>query len=166
MRLVRLQELVLFLCVVLILILILNSFLPSSSPQTFRFVFHPIFVFSVFNIIIFAIVVGSQHSSAEEVDRVLNYLCPPYEPENDKHDETQEENADTFISSEGNNDEADDDDDDENGRGWHMEDEYDVNLEKKIEDFIDKVNERWREEKLTDNLSNQLQVVVSALCII
>lgn len=161
MRLFRLQA-VLFLCVVLILILIVNSFWPSSSLQTFGFVFDPLFAFSMFNIIIFAIVVGSQHSSAEEVERVCTYLCPPYEPEGDKHADTQD-NSDKLNSSEGNNDE----DDDKTGRGRQdMEDEYDVSLERKIEDFIDKVNRRWREEKLMDNLSNQLQFVVSALCII
>ena len=67
-----------------------------------------------------------------------------------------DESEDYSFDSDGYNE-----DDDDNGSddevGWGDMDEHNSNLEKRIEDFIDKVNKGWKEERLRDSLSNPLQ---------
>lgn len=166
MRLVRLPKAVIFLCMLLLVLIIFNNLWPSVSRRSFQFVSEPLFVFPVFNIIVLAIVARSRWSSAEELERLLltNFLScpPPYELRtNDQHDETRSENSDTSKDSEHSDG---GDGDDEYDSGWQGMDEdeyeYDGNLEKRIEDFINKVNRGWREERLRDNLSNQFQFVL------
>lgn len=170
MRLARLPVVAQLLCIVVVLI-ILSTLWPSLSKQSlsFRFVSEPVlFVFPVFNIIVLAVVARSRWLSAEEVWRVSNIsnflaCTPPDELGNDKHDETPSEDSDTSKDS---SSEEEYDDDDENGSGLQCLDqdhELGGSLEKRIEDFINKVNKGWREERLKENLYNDLQFAVSAL---
>ncbi|ONI06794.1 hypothetical protein PRUPE_5G081400 [Prunus persica] len=157
--------------------LVLSSLLQSISKESLHFSSNPLFVFSLFNIIIVAIIVGSHRSSSGEVDSIIPFLYHQYEPEEDADNDVEDTKSDKYLNLDGYengsdcvDDESEDysfdsdgynEDDDDNGSddevGWGDMDEHNSNLEKRIEDFIDKVNKGWKEERLRDSLSNPLQ---------
>lgn len=152
----------LFVFVVSVIILNYTISSPSNSQDCEFPSNHPI-VFLVFNIIIVAIIVGSSWPSVEEVDK--NYNAGDQVPEEDQNDNAQYNSLEICTCSnsededfENNEDYYDSDgydgdyDDDENvGCMCHdVEYEQDGYLEKRIEEFIDKVNKGWREERLKD----------------
>ncbi|KAJ4712883.1 hypothetical protein OWV82_015049 [Melia azedarach] len=118
----------------------------------------PFFLFSLFNIIIFAIMVASYRPYTYEVDELFPFFCGSDELGVDTHDnikeysdEDDEDCGDEYHGSDGY-DEDDDDNGSEGEVGWEDEEGSDGNLQKRIEDFIAKVNDRWREEKLRDKI--------------
>ncbi|KAM2034984.1 hypothetical protein ACFX16_038135 [Malus domestica] len=124
-------------------LLVLSYFLQLISRRNLHFSSNPPFVFLLVNIIIVAIIVGNHRPSSVEADDIISFAYHSYELE--------EDGADGY-----------DEDDDDNGSkgeiGWGDMDEYDYNLEKRIEDFIDKVNKGWREERVRDGVSYPLQI--------
>ncbi|KAM2819226.1 hypothetical protein PS2_037670 [Malus domestica] len=118
-----------FLLLFLASLLVLSYFLQSISRRNLHFSSNPPFVFLLFNIIIVAIIVGNHRPSSVEADDIISFVYHSYELE--------EDGADGY-------DKDDDDNGSEGEIGWGDMDEYDYNLEKRIEDFIDKVNKGWR----------------------
>ncbi|KAB2622549.1 phosphopantothenoylcysteine decarboxylase subunit VHS3 [Pyrus ussuriensis x Pyrus communis] len=171
-----------FLLLFLASALVLSYFLQSISRRDLQFSSNPLFVFSLFNIIIGAIIVGNHRPSSGEADDAISFVYHSYELEEDGADDSEDAKSDKYSSLEGcdhcrdhvdDNDDGEsedgdfdfegyEEDDDDNGSddeiGWGDMDEYDCNLEKRIEDFIDKVNKGWREERLRDGLSYPLQL--------
>ncbi|XP_024174918.1 protein PFC0760c-like [Rosa chinensis] len=169
-----------FLLLFLAVVLVLSSLFQSISKQkNLQFSSNPLFVFSLCNIIIFAIIVGDHRPPTEEVDSILPFLSGSAEDATDgveddgsnKHcnmdghvngsedvddqvDESEEEDGE--YDSDGYNE-----DDDDNGSddeiGWEDTDESDDNLETRVENFIDRVYKGWREERLRDTPCNPLQ---------
>lgn len=111
-----------------------------SKHCNLEFSYSPLSLFIFFNAITVAIIVGSHRPPIDKVDGVFSYLCPLYEV-GASFDNTEE--CSDVESFEDNNtcgsygyDEHDDDMDDD--------------LQKRIEDFIAKVNNGWREERLKE----------------
>lgn len=150
----------LFLCCIAILVL---NLWPSNRQQQkpLGFSSSPLLVFSVFNTIIIAILIGNYRPSTEEVEGVM----PPFLPQNEEEIDAQDDTGDYINCKEDENeDEVEDEvyhgsdgydkDDDDNSSDdescWQDEEEYDNNLERRIESFIAKVNEEWRKERLRE----------------
>lgn len=150
----------LFLCCIAILVL---NLWPSNRQQQkpLGFSSSPLLVFSVFNTIIIAILIGNYRPSTEEVEGVM----PPFLPQNEEEIDAQDDTGDYINCKEDENeDEVEDEvyhgsdgydkDDDDNSSDdescWQDEEEYDNNLERRIESFIVKVNEEWRKERLRE----------------
>lgn len=153
-----------FLLLFVATILVVNFSSTSISQHHIQFSFSPLLLFSLFNIIILAIILGSYRPSADEVN--VGYSCFqfPYEVvskdihdshENDNNYE-DEDDYDEYYGSDGYIE-----DDDDNGSddeiGWdeeeeEEEEEYDEYLQKRFEDFIVMVKFGWREERLNENL--------------
>lgn len=68
----------------------------------------------------------------------------------DDYDEDSNDDGNNYDSNEDGYDEDNDDDDEDNDYGWSDEDdeEFDDNLESRINEFIAKVINGWREESL------------------
>ncbi|XP_009373368.2 secreted acidic protein 1A [Pyrus x bretschneideri] len=171
-----------FLLLFLASALVLSYFLQSISRRDLQFSSNPLFVFSLFNIIIGAIIVGNYRPSSGEADDAISFVYHSYELEEDGADDSADAKSDKYSSLEGcdhcrdhvdDNDDGESEDDDFDFEGyeeddddsgsddeidWGDMDEYDCNLEKRIEDFIDKVNKGWREERLRDGHSYPLQL--------
>lgn len=150
----------LFLCSVAILVLNLWSS-NRQQQKPLGFSSSPLLVFSVFNTIIIAIVIGNYRPSTEEVEGVM----PPFLPQNEEEIDAQDDTGDYINCKEDENEDEDEDevyhgsdgydkDDDDNSSDdescWQDEEEYDNNLERRIESFIAKVNEEWRKERLRE----------------
>lgn len=150
----------LFLCCIAILVL---NLWPSNRQQQkpLGFSSSPLLVFSVFNTIIIAILIGNYRPSTEEVEGVM----PPFLPQNEEEIDAQDDTGDYINCKEDENEDEDEDevyhgsdgydkDDDDNSSDdescWQDEEEYDNNLERRIESFIAKVNEEWRKERLRE----------------
>ncbi|PIN27083.1 hypothetical protein CDL12_00141 [Handroanthus impetiginosus] len=117
----------------------------------------PIFVFSVSNIIISVILFKRDRKSAEDFDGIMAFFGFVYE--NNEEQEILEGSNDEMTS---NMDDDDDSDDDEDAYfydsdGYISDDEkeelYDEKLESRIEEFIAKVINGWKEESLMENYS-------------
>ncbi|KAM3734957.1 hypothetical protein ACB098_10G054000 [Castanea mollissima] len=148
----------LFLCWVAILVLNLWSS-NRQQQKSLGFSSSPLLVFSVFNSIIIAILIGNYRPSTEEVEGVM----PPFLPQNEEEIDAQDDTGD-YINCKEDEDEDEDEeyhgsdgydkDDDDNSSDdeacWQDEEEYDNNLERRIESFIAKVNEEWRKERLRE----------------
>lgn len=150
----------LFLCSVAILVLNLWSS-NRQQQKPLGFSSSPLLVFSVFNTIIIAILIGNYRPSTEEVEGVM----PPFLPQNEEEIDAQDDTGDYINCKEDENEDEDEDevyhgsdrynkDDDDNSSDdetcWQDEEEYDNNLERRIESFIAKVNEEWRKERLRE----------------
>lgn len=148
----------LFLCCIAILVL---NLWPSNRQQQkpLGFSSSPLLVFSVFNTIIIAILIGNYRPSTEEVEGVM----PPFLPQNEEEIDAQDDTGDYINCKEDENEDEDEvyhgsdrynKDDDDNSSDdescWQDEEEYDNNLERRIESFIAKVNEEWRKERLRE----------------
>ena len=136
------------LCVLALLVLKSLSTLISKHCNL-EFSYSPLSLFILFNAITVALIVGSHNPSIDEFDGVFSYLCSLYEvgASFDNTEECSDVNVfeDDTCGSDGyhGDDEGDTDD------SWHDEEEYD-DLQKRIEDFIAKVNNGWREERLKE----------------
>lgn len=155
----------------------------SKSSQFFlstKLLGSPHFMFSIFNSIIL-LIIGTYHRPPPHQSpyHIRNGSCYPgsyqgyYTPyqhiklcvRNDEHDaddeyedDSQNEKDEIEQLNEDETeqcDEKDEDVDDEDETERCDEEDDDDELEKRIEEFIAKVNKRWREEKLRDNLLNQ-----------
>ncbi|KAM2504226.1 hypothetical protein PS1_038166 [Malus domestica] len=157
-----------FLLLFLASLLVLSYFLQSISRRNLHFSSNPPFVFLLVNIIIVAIIVGNHRPSSVEADDIISFVYHSYELEEDgagydkcsdhvDDNDGGESESDDHFDSDGY-DEDDDDNGSEGEIGWGDMDEYDYNLEKRIEDFIDKVNKGWREERVRDGVSYPLQI--------
>ncbi|XP_050378248.1 uncharacterized protein LOC126795452 [Argentina anserina] len=166
----------LFLAIVLVLIFLFQSI---SQQNNLQFSSNPLFVFSICNIIIVAIIIGDHRPSGVEVDSILPFLSGSAEDATyySKDDGSSKqycniaglvnssENVDNDVdeSEENTNYDSDgyDEDDDDNGSsdeiGWGNTDESDDNLETRVEDFINRVYKGWQEERLRDSLYSPLQ---------
>ncbi|EEF51016.1 conserved hypothetical protein [Ricinus communis] len=146
--------------VFLILSLAATSVLKFSSP---------LFVFSLFNTIILAIVVGSYRPSDDEVDGSCYTFQPSYENKEYACDDFKDDNGSNYVDDDDDDDhrkedwfsDGYDEDDDDSGSdgeiGWEDDDneETDGSFRRRIEDFIAKVNKGWREEWLTEHIRCQ-----------
>ncbi len=143
-------------------ILVLNLWSANHQQhKPLRFSSSPLLVYSVFNMIIIVILIGNYRPSSEEVDGAMPPFLPLYEGEKDTQDDTGNyiDHEDEENHGSDGNDKDDDDDDDGSGDDeicWQDEEEYDNNLERRIEDFIAKVNEEWRKERLREMSNKQL----------
>lgn len=149
-----------------------------------------VFLYLLFNILLWVIVLWSYKPSKVEFDGLwptLQSLCDGEEDpcvmnkvenqSNGNAESSCEVAGDTCFKSENHNNEKDRDngngkdndekyscsdgcDDDDDGSAGvigrlDVAEEFDDNLEKRIEDFIAKVNKRWREEKLIEASNKQ-----------
>ncbi|KAL2235891.1 phosphopantothenoylcysteine decarboxylase subunit VHS3-like [Sesamum indicum] len=121
------------------------------------------FVFSVFNVVFCAVLVGDDRKSAQDFDGISDFLGFGYEvdwEEKTMDEMSSDEDDDDFYDSDGYDSEiewTDDDNDDDTDEDDDEElKEYDQNLEGRIEEFIAKVIKGWREELLMEKMnSNQ-----------
>lgn len=135
---------------------------PDSS------LFSPLSVFLVFNVIVVAVLLASHMPGAYEGGLFVLPLdeeegccgdSGKYKPRSDGDGDGDGYGcggADRDIDSDGNNEDGNDSGSKDN-TGWEDEEEQegDDNLEKRIEDFIDKVVKGWREEMMKEH-STQL----------
>lgn len=133
---------------------------PDSS------LFSPLSVFLVFNVIVVAVLLASHMPGAYEGGLFVLPLdeeegccgdSGKYKPRSDGDGDGYGcGGADRDIDSDGNNEDGNDSGSKDN-TGWEDEEEQegDDNLEKRIEDFIDKVVKGWREEMMKEH-STQL----------
>lgn len=127
---------------------------------------NPLLLFSLFNTIVLAIMVGSFRPCTYEVDEILHFFCSSDELEVvDMHENIMEYSDDEDdYDHEYHGSDGYDEDDDDNGSddevGWEDDDNSrddegcDDNLQKRIEDFIAEAYNRWKEEKLRDKLGS------------
>lgn len=120
----------------------------------------PFFLYPLFNIIILVIIFGSYRPYVDKVDGVFPSF--PDEVGDDVYDNIRDgsdnsDDDDDYKQNYGSDGyEEDDDDNGSDGEiGWQDDEEFDDNLERRIEEFIAKVNTGWKEEQLEDNLHNQ-----------
>lgn len=145
------------------LLFIVFSFSLSSYGNFNEFSSSPIFVFSVFNIIICAIIVKCESKSAQDFDGLMAFFGLVYEEETEEityemYSDSDDDADAHFHNSDGYDSEiewtegsgGDEDEDDDNEKK-----EYDENLESRIEEFIAKVIKGWREEILMEKSLRQ-----------
>ncbi|KAJ6347554.1 hypothetical protein OIU76_004103 [Salix suchowensis] len=97
---------------------------------------------------------GNAESSCDVAgDTYVESKSENHNNEKDRDNGNGKDNDEKYGCSDG----CDDDDDGSAGAiGWQdVAEEFDDNLEKRIEDFIAKVNKRWREEKLIEASNKQ-----------
>ncbi|OMO80926.1 hypothetical protein COLO4_23851 [Corchorus olitorius] len=112
----------------------------------------PLLSFILFNSIIVAIIVGSHKPSIDEINGSFPYMY-------DSFDITQEySDVDDFEDDIHSLDGYQEDEEDDMDDGWSDEEEFDDDLQKRIEDFIAKVNNGWREERLKDKDYEQIWI--------
>lgn len=120
-----------------------------------------LFLFSMLNTVILAVVVGSYRPSVEEGDGGWYSFQSWYEEVEDAYDKDEDYDSDDDDDYEKENDFSDgydrDDEGDRDGEiGWEDDDEEeDDNLQRRIEEFIAKVNRGWRDEWLRENHQTQ-----------
>lgn len=130
-------------------ILVLSFWLSNREHKLHGFLNNPLLLFSVFNIIIVAIIVLSCRPSSEEVDRnwpIFLPLCEEGYTQGDTGDYIEDDEE--YHGSDGYDEDNDDDSSDD--EIFWQEEEYDDNLEMKIESFIAKVYEERRKERLRE----------------
>ncbi|KAL7111517.1 hypothetical protein ACP275_05G094000 [Erythranthe tilingii] len=162
--------------VTLFIVLCFSSISPYGNLD--GFFCSRIFVFSVCNTIICAILVESGNKSAEDLDGLMTLLgFRVYEEgEDEEEEEENEEITDGWIDDD--DDDNDDDDDDDDDDSYDGSDGYDSdielssdendnnsdsdsdsdsdydNLESRIEEFIAKMSKMWREELMMEKSTN------------
>uniref|UniRef100_A0A6N2JYN8 AT-hook motif nuclear-localized protein n=1 Tax=Salix viminalis TaxID=40686 RepID=A0A6N2JYN8_SALVM len=97
---------------------------------------------------------GNAESSCEVAgDTYVESKSENHNNEKDRDNGNGKDNDEKYGCSDG----CDDDDDGSAGAiGWQdVDEEFDDNLKKRIEDFIAKVNKRWREERLIEASNKQ-----------
>ncbi|XVF52720.1 hypothetical protein PTKIN_Ptkin05aG0041000 [Pterospermum kingtungense] len=129
-----------------------------SKHCNLEFSISPVSLFILFNAITVAVIVGSHKpSSIDEFDGVYSYLCSLYEVGASFDD--SEECSDVYVFQDdtcGSDGYHEDDDDDDDMDDSLCDEEYDDDdLQKRIEDFIAKVNNGWREERLKEEDGKQ-----------
>lgn len=132
----------------------------------------PLFVFSVFNVIVIAVLLVSHNPGEYEAGVGIISLDgeEAYGGDADKcggqHDgdgygcggaDEDTSDSDQSVDSDGYDEDDDDDSGSEHDTGWEDEEEQDGDgdLEKRIEDFIDNVIKGWREERMKE-ISTQI----------
>ncbi|EOY24512.1 hypothetical protein QQP08_011828 [Theobroma cacao] len=145
------------LCVVALLVLksLSTSISERCNPE---FSYNPLSLFILFNAITVAVIVGSHKPSIDEIDGFFPYSCSlyggPFINSTEKYSDVDDFEDDT-ASSDGYHADEDDDDgyheDEAEDDSCNDEGEYD-DLQKRIEAFIAKVNNGWREERLRESL--------------
>lgn len=162
---IDLQRIVLLIILIGAASLVLVSFSLSSYGSFMGFSTSRTFVFIMINIVISFVLVKSLGQSAEGHDEVF----PLGDSDPEAAEEKIEEMIDSSSSSSGNGDdyfdyynsdgyEEDHDDSDSNdGISWDSENEGcdDDHLESRIEEFIAKVIQGWKEELLAYRLNSQ-----------
>ncbi|KAJ0051661.1 hypothetical protein Pint_00256 [Pistacia integerrima] len=104
-------------------------------------------VFVMFNVIIITIFLGSSKPSAMDFDWFFNPSPIVHET---YYDDSYDDDDDDDCHGHDGYDE--DNDDDLGTEDVESEDEIDNDLERKIEEFIAKVNSKWREESIAEKL--------------
>ncbi|XP_012087235.1 secreted acidic protein 1A [Jatropha curcas] len=154
--------------VLLFLILSLSSALVLNFSSQF-------FLFSLFNTLVLSIIIlgSNRPSSTDEIDgawfyshqdqnddmfHYTNNIKDEYKNHGDDDSDDDDCRKENYFSD--GYDEDDDDSSSDGEVGWDDDDEeeeevIDENLQRRIEDFIAKVNKGWREEWLRENLDNQ-----------
>lgn len=113
----------------------------------------PIFIFSVFNIIVSSIIVKWEEGSAQDFEGIMAFLGLVYDEElieiedDDDYGEidvyfNKFDGYDSDVESDDGCSDSDDDDERENSDG---------DLERRVEEFIAETIKRWRKELLMDN---------------
>ncbi|CAN1333100.1 hypothetical protein LINPERPRIM_LOCUS35944 [Linum perenne] len=124
----------------------------------------PVFLFSLFNSMVLAVVIGSCKPSPEEIDGAWSSLQSSFGVQDYPYDEDSDDGTFYDVSSEedeefGGEEELDgyEEDDDEDGTegevGWDDEEEVDDEddeLEERAQEFIMKVTKGWRDELLKE----------------
>ncbi|PIN27084.1 hypothetical protein CDL12_00142 [Handroanthus impetiginosus] len=150
--------------ILLFFIILICVSLHSNSNGFLR---SPIFVFSVSNIIISVIFFKRDRESAEGFDGIMAFFGFVYENNEEQEilegfmDEMRSDVDDDDEDEDEDEDEDDDDDDSDayfyDSDGYISDDEkeelYDEKLESRIEEFIAKVINRWKEESFMENYS-------------
>ncbi|GLT78328.1 hypothetical protein SLA2020_498670 [Shorea laevis] len=145
----------------------------SSSPSFSRhcnreFSFSPLLLFLVFNTLIVVLIIGSYKSPVNEDGKGMPFSCffygvgSVYDDANTILEESYEEEGDVDgCASDGYYEDDDDNgsDDDDNDDWDDYTNEYDESLERRIEAFIAKVNEGWKEERLMEDRRKAQKVI-------
>uniref|UniRef100_A0A9I9D7J9 DUF4408 domain-containing protein n=1 Tax=Cucumis melo TaxID=3656 RepID=A0A9I9D7J9_CUCME len=156
----------------------------SKSSPCFLLFGSPHFIFSIFNSIVLLITMRNHeepqrpHEQFEIMDdqlilRLSPYHNKPHHQDTREEDDDDGDNQNTDDQYDNRNekedklisdiiedemkewDEKEGEEDEYEAERWDEEEE-DEELEKRIEEFIAKVNKRWREEKLRDHLLIQI----------
>lgn len=108
----------------------------------------------MFNVIIITIFLGSSKPSAVDFDWIFFHPSPPVLHETCYYDSPDDDNDDEDDDKDHGYDGYDEDNDDDlDTEDVESEDDgIDNDLERKIEEFIAKVNRKWREELLAEKL--------------
>ncbi|XP_031269740.1 uncharacterized protein LOC116128183 [Pistacia vera] len=105
-------------------------------------------VFVMFNVIIITIFLGSSKPSAMDFDWFFN----PFPLVHETYYDDSYDDDDDDDECHGYDGYDEDNDDDLGTEDVESEDEIDNDLERKIEEFIAKVNSKWREESIAEKL--------------
>lgn len=114
-------------------------------------------MYSLFSIILFSIIIESYkpYSKEDDQDSTPLYLHEEgeYSPDHIKRTPDEESDYEDYHGSDGY--EVDDQNDvyesgDDDDVTWDDEERFDENLQKRVEDFIAKVTDGWKEEKMRD----------------
>ncbi|XP_038876855.1 glutamic acid-rich protein-like [Benincasa hispida] len=167
------------------ILVVMILWVTSKSSQIFlssHLFVSPHLIFSIFNSIILLITMRNHEPHPREQFEIMELtlqLSPYHKPHQDiefsacdQREDTREEDEDEDKNVEyGNKNEKEDEfndedeikqlnekehEDEDNDRDEVGDEEEDEELEKRIEEFIAKVNKRWREEKLRDHLLIQI----------
>ncbi|KAB2088737.1 hypothetical protein ES319_A03G018500v1 [Gossypium barbadense] len=144
-------------CSCLILFVVSLLLLRSLSTRNLEFLHNPVSLFVLFNAMLISVTFASQKQSTNEVDGEFTYLGSSCEV-GASFDDTQQcgDMVDVCRDDTGcsdgyyEDDDSDSDDNDDHDDGWFAEGEYSDDLQRRIEDFIAKVNNGWREELLNE----------------
>lgn len=151
---------VLLLCLIILVILLLFlslslcPFLSTYELIVVKKSSRVAVVFFMFNAIVITIFRGSLKPSEGDCDCFLSFPSLACELDDDtkyeNYDDSDDEEGDEYHGYDGYDEENDDDggsDDDVNSEDEQVED-----LERRVEDFIAKVNRQWREEVIYERL--------------
>ncbi|GKV38149.1 hypothetical protein SLEP1_g46091 [Rubroshorea leprosula] len=133
----------------------------------------PRLLFLVFNTLIVVLIIGSHKSAVNEDGKGMPFSCFFYGvgsvyddantilEENYEEEDDEDEGDGDGCASDGYYEDDDDNgrDDDDNDDWDDYTNEYDENLARRIEDFIAKVNEGWREERLMQDCRKAHKVI-------
>ncbi|KAL5748584.1 hypothetical protein ACOSP7_025623 [Xanthoceras sorbifolium] len=144
-----------FLILFVAAILVLNNPLSSILSCRNQFSSSYLLMFSLLNTIIFSIIIGSYKPYTNEVGQDLASLCYSHEVGDHAQDyikgsSDEEDDFEEYHGSDGYEEDDDDNNDSDEEVGWEHEEGYDDNLQMRIEDFIAKVTNVWKEDRLRD----------------
>ncbi|KAG8382353.1 hypothetical protein BUALT_Bualt05G0068500 [Buddleja alternifolia] len=145
-------------------LLIILVFSVSSSYCNFNgFTYSRIFVFSVFNIVIFSVHVKYGRESSEDFDGLTNLFGSVYEMEeeevidNDEMSSDSYDDTDAYSFDSGGYDSEIEWSDDEDDEDDDNEEEDDEDLRIRSDEFIDRMIRGWRQELVMENLNSKHQ---------